>query len=75
MTRNCCCLRGGVTTACQSTLLLALYLLLPRYLFNMGPAYMCGRGVETLRIDGYLTLGLLTYEILALFVMVKYPGL
>ena len=37
-------------------LLLALYLVYPRYLFNMGPAYMFSRGVETLRIDGYLTL-------------------
>ena len=26
----------------------------------MGPAYMFSRGVETLRIDGYLTLILLT---------------
>ena len=42
-------------------LLLALYLVYPRYLFNMGPAYMFSRGVETLRIDGYLTLVLLTH--------------
>ena len=42
-------------------LLLALYLVNPRYLFNMGPAYMFSRGVETLRIDGYLTLVLLTH--------------
>ena len=41
-------------------LLLALYLVYPRYLFNMGPAYMFSKGVETLRIDGYLTLILLT---------------
>ena len=41
-------------------LLLALYLVYPRYLFNMGPAYMFSRGVETLRIDEYLTLVLLT---------------
>ena len=41
-------------------LLLALYLVNPRYLFNMGPAYMFSRGVETPRIDGYLTLILLT---------------
>ena len=34
------------------SLLLALYLVYPRYLFNMGPAYMFSRGVETLRIDG-----------------------
>ena len=38
------------------SLLLALYLVYPRYLFNMGPAYMFSRGVETLRIDGYLAL-------------------
>ena len=37
-------------------LLLALYLVYARYLFNMGPAYMFSRGVETLQIDGYLTL-------------------
>ena len=34
------------------SLLLALYLVYPRYLFNMGPAYMFSRGVETLRVDG-----------------------
>ena len=34
------------------SLLLALYLVYQRYLFNMGPAYMFSRGVETLRIDG-----------------------
>ena len=33
-------------------LLLALYLVYPCYLFNMGPAYMFSRDVETLRIDG-----------------------
>ena len=43
------------------SLLLALYLFYPRYLFNMGPAYMFSRGVETLRIDGYLALVLLTH--------------
>ena len=32
------------------SLLLALYLVYPRYLFNMGPAYMFSRGVETFRI-------------------------
>ena len=32
-------------------LLLAIYLIYPNLLFNMGPAYMFGRGVETLRID------------------------
>ena len=37
-------------------LLLALYLVYTRYLFNMGPAYMFRRGVGTLRIDRYLTL-------------------
>ena len=42
-------------------LLLALYLVYPRYLFNMGLAYMFIRSVETLRIDGYLTLVLLTH--------------
>ena len=36
-------------------ILLALYLVYPRYLFNRGPAYMFSRGVETLRTDGYLT--------------------
>ena len=43
------------------SLLLALYLVYPRYLFNMGPAYMFSRGVETLRVDGYLALVLLTH--------------
>ena len=33
-------------------ILLALYLVYPRYLFNMGLAYIFSRGVETLRIDG-----------------------
>ena len=32
-------------------LLLGLYLVYPRYLFNMGSAYMFSRGVETLRVD------------------------
>ena len=49
------------------SLLLALYLVYPRYLFNMGPAYMFSRGVETLRIDGYLALVLLTYGKLVSF--------
>ena len=48
-------------------LLLALYLVYPRYLFNMGPAYMISRGVETFRIDGYLSLVLLTHGNLAVF--------
>ena len=43
------------------SLLLALYLVYPRYLFNMGPANMFSRGVETLRVDGYLALVLLTH--------------
>ena len=33
-------------------ILLALYLVYPRYLFNMGSAYIFSRGVETLRIGG-----------------------
>ena len=49
------------------SLLLALYLVYPRYLFNMGPAYMFSRGVDTLRVDGYLTLVLLTHGELASF--------
>ena len=54
-------------------LLLALYLIYPRYLFNMGPAYMFNRGVETLRIDGYLTLVLLTHdELVAFHRLMKY---
>ena len=36
------------------TLPLALYLVYPKYLFNMVPAYIISRRVETLRIDGYL---------------------
>ena len=47
--------------------LLAIYLLYPRYLFNMSPAYMFSRGVETLRIDGYLALVLLTHGELVSF--------
>ena len=46
---------------------LALYLVYPRYLFNMGPAYMFSRGVETLRVDGYLALLLLTHGELVSF--------
>ena len=49
------------------SLLLALYLVYPRYLFNMGPAYMFSRGVETLRVDGYLALLLLTHGELVSF--------
>ena len=54
-------------------LLLDLYLVYPRYLFNIGPAYMISRGVETLRIDGYLTLILLTHgELVAFHRLMKY---
>ena len=49
------------------SLLLALYLVYPRYLFNMGPAYIFSRGVDTLRIDGYFTLVLLTHGELTSF--------
>ena len=45
-------------------LLLALYLVYPRYLFNMGPAHIFSRGVETHRIDGYLTLVFLTHRLM-----------
>ena len=38
-----------------------------RYLFNMRPAYMFSEGVGTLRIDGYLTLILLTHGELTMF--------
>ena len=55
------------------SLLLALYLVYPRYLFNMGPAYMFSRGVETLRIDGYLALVLLTHgELVSFHQLMKY---
>ena len=54
-------------------LLLALYLVYPRYLFNMGPAYMFSRGVETLRVDGYLALVLLTHgELVSFHRLMKY---
>ena len=54
-------------------LLLALYLVYPRYLLNMGPAYMFSRGVKTLRVDGYLTLILLTHEnLMAFHRLMKY---
>ena len=49
------------------SMLLALYLVYPRYLFNMDPAYMFSRGVETLRIDGYLAPVLLTHGELVSF--------
>ena len=48
-------------------LLLALDLVYSRCLFNMGPVYMLSRGVETLRIDGYLTLILMAHGNLAAF--------
>ena len=55
------------------SLLLALYLVYPRYLINMGPAYMFSRGVETIRIDGYLALVLLTHgELLSFHQLMKY---
>ena len=55
------------------SLLLALYLVYPRYLFNMGAAYMFSRGVDTLRIDGYLTLVLLTHgELESFHRLMKY---
>ena len=54
-------------------LLLAMYLIYTRYLFNMGPAYMFIWGVETLRIDGYLTLVLLTHlELTAFHRLIEY---
>ena len=55
------------------SLLLALYLVYPRYLFNMGPAYMFSRGVETLRVDGYLALLLLTHgELVSFHQLMEY---
>ena len=55
------------------SLLLALYLVYPRYLYNMGPAYMFSRGVETLLIDGYLALVLLTHgELVSFHRLTKY---
>ena len=55
------------------SLLLALYLVYPRYLFNMGPAYLFSRGVETLRIDGYLALVLLAHgELVSFHRLTKY---
>ena len=54
-------------------LLLALYLVYPRYLFKIGLAYIFSRGVETLRINGYLTLVLLTHgELMAFHRLMKY---
>ena len=55
------------------SLLLALYLVYPRYLFKMGPAYMFSRGVETLRVDGYLALVLLTHwELVSFHRLMEY---
>ena len=48
-------------------LLLALYLVFPRSVLNMGPAFMFSMGVETLWIDGYLMLTLLTHGTLTVF--------
>ena len=54
-------------------LLLALYLVYSRYFFNMGPAYMFSHGVETLRIDGYLALIILTHgELTKFYRLMKY---
>ena len=55
-------------------LLLALSLVYPRYLFNMGPAYMFSRGVETLRIDAFLTVVILTHGKLTAFHRLKRYG-
>ena len=55
------------------SLLLALYLVYPRYLFNMVPALMFSRGVETFPIDGYLALVLLTHgELVSFHRLMKY---
>ena len=58
------------------SLLLALYLVYPGYLFNMGPAYIFSRGVETLlRIKGYLALVLLTHgELVSFHRLTNYGG-
>ena len=48
-------------------ILLAMYLVYARYLFNMGPAYIFGRGVKTHGIDGYLTLIFLKHGELTTF--------
>ena len=54
-------------------LLLALYLVYLRSLFNMGPAYMFSRDVDTFRIDGYLALVLLTHgELMSFHRLMKY---
>ena len=58
-------------------LLLALYLVYPRYLFNMGPCsrylFNISAGVKTLRIDGYLPLILLAHgNLTAFYRLMKY---
>ena len=54
-------------------LLLALHMVCPRYLCNMGPAYMFSGGVGTLRIDGCLTLVIMTHgEPTAFHRLMKY---
>ena len=54
-------------------LLLALYLVYPRYLFIMGSAYMFSRGAETLRYDGDLKLVILAHgELMAFHRLMKY---
>ena len=47
-----CFMRKQELLSMPTSLLLALYLVYPRYLFNMGPAYMFSRGVETLELTG-----------------------
>ena len=64
---------GQELLSMRINLLLALYLVNPRYLVNICQAYMFSRGVETLRIDGYLTLVLLTHgELAAFHQLMKY---
>ena len=56
-----------------TSLLSALYLVYPRYLFSMGRDYTFSRGAETLRIDGYLALVLLTHgELMSFHRLMKY---
>ena len=49
------------------TLFLALCLVFPRYLFNMGPAFKFSRVLESPRIDQYLKLILPTHRNLEVF--------
>ena len=52
---------------------LALYLVFLRRLFNIGPAFICSSDNETLRIDRYMILSLLTHGNLAAFhCLMKY---